>query len=187
MADNDPDRRSFLKVATCAVGGGLGLVGSIPALRLLADPAGRTTVTTPREPLDLGPVDRFRIGGAPRRVDVVAPVLQDGWTSARDVVLGAAWIRRVDASRVEALSAVCPHLGCAITWVGAPGVAGASRTEPAGHFLCPCHDSRFSITGQRQTGPAERDLDPLPVEIRNGRLALTWVRYKLGSSSREPA
>jgi len=183
MAEDDPDRRRFLKVATCAVGGGVGLAASIPVLRLLADPAGKATVSSPREPLDLGPLDRFRIGAAPRRVDVIAPVVQDGWTRARDVLLGSAWVRRVEASRVEAFSAVCPHLGCAIAWVGAPG---APTSEPAGHFLCPCHDSRFAITGERQTGPAERDLDPLPVEIRNGRLALTWVRYKLGSTSREP-
>lgn len=174
MADNDPDRRKFLKVATCALGGGVGLVAAVPVLRFVIDPATKTTVTTPSEPLDLGNVDRFRVGAPPRRVEVIAPLVKDGWTSARDVVLGAAWIRRTEPTKIEALSAVCPHLGCAIGWEGKD-------------FLCPCHDSRFSINGEKMSGPSERGLDPLPVQIKDGRLQLTWVRYKTGSSSREPA
>ena len=53
MADNDPDRRNFLKVATCALGGGVGLVAAVPVLRFVLDPATKTTVTGPTEPLDL--------------------------------------------------------------------------------------------------------------------------------------
>lgn len=178
MADDDPDRRKFLKVATCALGGGVGLVAAVPALRLITDPGGKITVTTPTEPLDLGPLETFRVGGDPRRVDVIAPVVKDGWTSARNVVLGAAWIRRTAETKVEAFSAVCPHLGCAIGW---------EKAQSGGHFLCPCHDSTFAISGERQTGPSERGLDPLPVKLENGRLRLTWVRYRAGGTSREPA
>jgi hypothetical protein len=36
------------------------------------------------------------------------------------------------------------------------------------------------------TGPAERGLDPLPVDVKDGRLQLTWIRFKMGTSSREP-
>lgn len=174
MPDDDPNRRKFLKVATCALGGGVGLVAAVPVLRLIIDPAGKTTVTAPTEPLDLGLVDRFRVGAAPRKVEVIAPMVKDGWTSARDVVLGAAWVRRTEPTKIEALSAVCPHLGCTIGWDG-------------DGFLCPCHDSRFDVTGARQTGPAERGLDPLPVQIKDGRLQLTWVRYRTGTANREPA
>ena len=172
---DDPDRRRFLQVAgCCAVGGGAALAVGIPAVRLLVDPAGKQIVTTPTDPLDLGPVSRFTVGAPPRRVDIIAPVVRDAWTAASDVVLGAAWIRRLDETKVEAFSAVCPHLGCAIGWEG-------------DGYLCPCHDSRFSATGEKQTGPSERGLDPLPVEIVGDRLRLTWVRYKLGQTSREPA
>ncbi len=170
---DDPDRRKFLKVATCAVGGGLGLAAGIPAVKLLLDPSGKQIVTTPKEPLDLGPADRLRVGAPPRRFDIVAPVVKDAWTAASNVVLGAAWVRRTAPDKIEAFSGVCPHLGCAIGWEGDA-------------FLCPCHDSRFSVSGEKQTGPSERGLDPLPVEIKNDRLQLTWVRYKLGTSNREP-
>jgi len=172
----DEDRRRFLKVATCAIGGGVGLAVAGPVLTLLADPAGKTTVTTPTTPLDLGPAEQFRAGAEPHRVDVVAPIIKDGWTAARDVVLGAAWVRRTAPDKLVALSAVCPHLGCAIGW-----------DAIAGNFLCPCHDSRFSVAGDRLNGPSERGMDELPLEVQDGRLQLTWVRYKIGQSRREPA
>jgi menaquinol-cytochrome c reductase iron-sulfur subunit len=172
----DEDRRKFLKVATCAIGGGVGLAVAAPVLTLLADPAGKITVTTPTSPLDLGLAERFRVDAEPRRVDIVAPVVKDGWTAARNVVLGAAWVRRTTPEKIVALSAVCPHLGCAVGWD--PG---------AGNFLCPCHDSRFGLDGAKLTGPSERGMDELPLQIVEGRLQLTWVRYKMGQTTREPA
>jgi Rieske Fe-S protein len=172
----DEDRRKFLKVATCAIGGGVGLVVAAPVLTLLGDPAGKVTVTTPTTPLDVGLAEQFRAGAEPRKVDVVAPIVKDGWMAARNVVLGAAWIRRTAPDKLVALSAVCPHLGCAVGWDAA-----------AGNFLCPCHDSRFSVAGDRLTGPSERGLDELPLKLVDGRLQLTWIRYKTGQTTREPA
>jgi quinol---cytochrome c reductase iron-sulfur subunit, bacillus type len=177
MAD-DPDRRGFLKAATCVLGGGLGLVVAAPALRLCVAPAGRDTVTTPTDPIDLGPVDRLRVGAPWSKVDVIAPVVKDAWTTAHDVVLGSAYIRRVADAQPVALSATCPHLACAVGW------------DPAQkNFLCPCHNSRWNDDGSLvpNTGPAKRALDPLPIEIKDGRLRLTWVRYKIGTADREPA
>ena len=172
----DRDRRGFLKIATCAVGGGIGLVVVAPVLRFVVDPAGAQTVTTPTDPIDIGDADRLRVGPEWRKVDVIAPVVQDAWMTARDVVLGAAWIRRPTASKIEAMSATCPHLGCSV------GYDGTS-------FLCPCHQSRWTADGEvvPKSGPAKRSLDPLPIEIKDGRLRLTWVRYKLDTETREPA
>jgi menaquinol-cytochrome c reductase iron-sulfur subunit len=172
----DEDRRKFLKVATCAIGGGVGLAVAGPVVTLLVDPARKVTVTTPTAPLDLGHAEQFRVGAEPRRVDVVAPIVKDAWVASRNVVLGAAWIRRTAPDKLVALSAVCPHLGCTIGWDGS-----------AGNFLCPCHDSRFSVSGDRLTGPSERGMDELPLAVVDGRLQLTWVRYKTGQTTREPA
>jgi menaquinol-cytochrome c reductase iron-sulfur subunit len=169
----DDDRRTFLKLATCGLGAGVGLAVGIPTLSLVIDPAGQRTVTTPKEPIDLG--DPARVGPTWQRVDVVAPVVRDAWTAARDVLLGAAWVRK-RADKLEALSAVCPHLGCAVGW----------QAEKKS-FFCPCHDSAFSENGEHGAGPAKRGLDPLPIEVRDGRLRLTWIRYKLDTGTREPA
>ncbi len=176
---DDPDRRKFLKVATCALGGGAGLIVAAPVIRLVLDPAGKQTVTTPTEPLDLGPAKRFRVDTPPTRVEIIAPRIQDAWTAARDVILGAAWIRRTGEGPkdLDARSAICPHLGCAVGW-----------DARASTYLCPCHDSRFSATGDKLSGPSERGLDSLPIEVdASGRLKLTWRLYKLGRSSSEPA
>ena len=176
MAADDPDRRKFLKVSTCALGAGAGLALVIPTLRLIAAPGSATTVTGPSEPLDLGLLSRFRFGAEPMKVEVIAPIVKDAWTAAHNVVLGAAYLMKTPGSDIPtALSAVCPHLGCAIGWDGT-----------AKNYLCPCHDSTFGIDGARKTGPAERGLDPLPVAVKEGRLQLTWVRYRAGGSSREP-
>ena len=181
MADNsddsDPDRRGFLKVATCAMGAGVGVVMAGPVLKMVAAPADLETVTTPTDPLDLGSADQLRVGGKWKRYDVVAPVVSDAWTAARDVVLGSAFLRRTAPDKVEALSAVCPHLGCAVGY----------DTEADG-FLCPCHNSRWDKDGKLEpNGKAKRALDSLPIEIQDGRLRLTWKLYKLDTDKQEPA
>jgi menaquinol-cytochrome c reductase iron-sulfur subunit len=171
MAD-ESGRRKFLKLATCGLGASVGAAVGLPTLSFLIDPGDVTTVTSPREPLDLG--DASRLGAGWQRMDVVAPVVRDAWVSSQNVVLGTAWVRKRD--KLEALSGVCPHLGCAVGW------QPATKT-----FLCPCHNSEFGEDGRRQgEGPAQRDLDPLPIAVENGRLRLTWVRYKLDTSAREP-
>jgi Rieske Fe-S protein len=175
---DDPDRRKFLKVATCALGGGVGLVVATPVIRLVLDPAGKQTVTSPKEPLDIGSPDRFREGAPPQRVEIIAPIIKDAWSAARDVVLGAAWIRRTGPkpSDLDARSAICPHLGCAVNWDVAKS-----------NYLCPCHDSRFAVSGEKLSGPSERGLDQLELKTVDGRLKLTWVLYKTGRTTPEPA
>jgi Rieske Fe-S protein len=171
----DPDRRTALRLTACALGGGLAAAAGVPVVRVLGDAAGKTTVTSPKTPLDLGPVERLAIGGDPVSVPIIAPEVRDGWNAAQNVVLGSAWLVRTGPAQCSALSAVCPHLACAVGWD--PGQK---------HYVCPCHDSLFAPSGERVSGPSERGLDPLPVTIKDGRIYLTWTRYRLGGSSREP-
>jgi len=176
MAD-DSNRRDVLKLVTCGVGAGLGLAIAGPVVRLVLAPAGTQTVTTPSAPLDLGAADRVKVGAPWRRFDVIAPVVADAWTSARDVVLGSAFVKRTSESKVVALSAICPHLGCAV---------GYERDSDT--FLCPCHNSKWDGRGELAgDAKAKRSLDPLPIEIKDGRLSLTWKLYKLDTAEREPA
>ncbi len=56
-----------------------------------------------------------------------------------------------------ALSRRCPHLGCLLTY--------ASEEKS---FVCPCHQSRFDLSGRYLAGPAKRDLFKLPVKKTEG-------------------
>jgi Rieske Fe-S protein len=169
----DPDRRKFLTITTCGIGGAVGLAVAVPSLSLIVDPARKQTVTTPRDPLDVG--DLRMLGPEWRKVEVIAPEVRDAWVTEHNVVLGGAWLRQKPNGPVEALSATCPHLGCPVTWQGSS-------------FFCPCHNSEFGPNGElRGNGPAKRPLDPLPIEVKDGRLRLTWVTYKLDTKDREQA
>jgi Rieske Fe-S protein len=64
----------------------------------------------------------------------------------------AAVYRGMDGE-IHVHSAVCTHMGCYVNW------NDAERT-----WDCPCHGSRFKVSGEVVTGPAE---DPLaPIEMK---------------------
>ena len=61
-----------------------------------------------------------------------------------------------------ALSNVCPHLGCKVSWEGATH-----------SFFCPCHNGRFSAEGAPLEGPpkqAGQELIRFPLKIEKGLL-----------------
>lgn len=51
----------------------------------------------------------------------------------------------------QALSARCPHLGCAVHFDSA-----------SDRFRCPCHGSVFARSGKWISGPAKKDLSFIP-------------------------
>lgn len=66
-------------------------------------------------------------------------------------------LHRPTEEEVLAFSAVCPHQGCTV------GIAEE-------HFECPCHGSRFELTGQWQSGPAEQPLRQLEAQLEGTSL-----------------
>jgi nucleotide-binding universal stress UspA family protein/nitrite reductase/ring-hydroxylating ferredoxin subunit len=58
-------------------------------------------------------------------------------------------VYRDKKGNVTTMSAKCTHAGCTVKW------------DASEHgWLCPCHGSRYSATGQVVSGPAERPLAP---------------------------
>jgi Rieske Fe-S protein len=58
---------------------------------------------------------------------------------------------RDGTGQLHVLSAVCPHLGCAVAW-----------NDAEKNWDCPCHGSRFCADGSLIAGPAEEGLKVVP-------------------------
>jgi menaquinol-cytochrome c reductase iron-sulfur subunit len=173
-APGSPSRRRFLGRVTLALGGLVGAVLTVPLVRHLLAPVGVKTVTSSRGRLDAIAVDALPADGTPVQVALVAPEARDGWTVHKGAPVGSAWVRRGEggASPV-AFSAVCPHLGCSV------GYDAEARV-----FRCPCHRSAFGLDGDRKAGPSRRGLDPLPVAVEDGRVKITFRRFRLDVAER---
>jgi Rieske Fe-S protein len=62
-------------------------------------------------------------------------------------------VHRDEAGAVHAVSPVCTHMGCTVTW---------NTAELT--WDCPCHGSRFNCDGEVIQGPAVKDLEPKEVQ-----------------------
>ncbi|HWT30225.1 MAG TPA: FAD-dependent oxidoreductase [Propylenella sp.] len=111
------------------------------------------------------------IAGGPRFVKEnveVAAHLVSGYLSRKpksldELAPGDAAIMKIDGKniaafkdeqgRVHAVSAVCSHMGCIVGW-----------NETDRTWDCPCHGSRFELTGEVIHGPATKPLDPATTE-----------------------
>jgi cytochrome b6-f complex iron-sulfur subunit len=96
----------------------------------------------------------FSIGAA---ADVV-PEVNSGPVPFTD---GKFWLVNLDIESpdgeprkgVMAIYKVCTHLGCLYEWV-----------PVTGRFECPCHGSKFALTGDYLAGPARRSLDRFVIQ-----------------------
>ena len=167
------ERRSLLMGLGVLVGSALATAIVVPATVFLRFPTRRRTVSGGDEPIEVARLVELT-DGVPKRVAVRAARLRDAWNAFTDVTLGTAWLVRSGAE-VRALSSVCPHAGCAV------GYRDEERC-----FRCPCHDSAFSLDGARRSGPTPRGLDALDCTVENGRVRLTWKRFRQGVAGKEP-
>ena len=163
-------RRSMLKMLGSAIATAIGLALAVPAAVFLTFPA--RAKRDDEGFIDVGAVDRLR-EGVPQRVPVIVKRRLDAWTAFTDVTLGAAWLVR-SGNEVRAFSTVCPHAGCSVDW-------------QKDKFACPCHGSVFSPDGARTAGPSPRGMDPLDVEVKDGRVRVAYRRFRQGVGDREPA
>jgi Rieske Fe-S protein len=106
--------------------------------------------------------------GVPKRVDLRARA-RDAWSVQNDTTIGSVWVVKDADGKVSAFSTICPHLGCPIAYGG------------SGIFHCPCHDSDFKVDGSRVTGPSERGMDALDVEVKDNVVNVRYTKYVFGT------
>jgi menaquinol-cytochrome c reductase iron-sulfur subunit len=158
-----PTRRRFYIGAIYAIGGIIGAALSVPALvYLFVLPkarkesewveAGDVASLAPNQPVEMV-FRRNRV---------------DGWKVVSEK--GTAWVVKNADQSVTAFGPQCTHLGCAYHW-----------EEGKGDFICPCHNSLFSLDGKVISGPAPRGLDRYATKVEGGKLLLGDLHKSSGS------
>jgi cytochrome b6-f complex iron-sulfur subunit len=74
----------------------------------------------------------------------------------------------VDA-KMQALYRKCVHLGCSVP-----------HCDKSMLFECPCHGSKYRLTGEYYGGPAPRGLDRFPITIEGGKVVVDTGDLQIG-------
>jgi cytochrome b6-f complex iron-sulfur subunit len=98
-----------------------------------------------------------RFSGSGVQVTVAGSPLDNvGGTALVESTAGVFLLARTGANAFSALDAICSHESCTIT--GADGSA----------YVCPCHGSRYSRSGQVIAGPAKASLRQFATTFTDG-------------------
>lgn len=79
------------------------------------------------------------------------------------------WVVKQPDNSLKVFSPICPHMGCRYNW---------NQDEEL--FICPCHNSVYTIEGKVVSGPAPRGLDTLPIKIKERELYVLYERFEVG-------
>lgn len=146
-------RRDFVTVVVGAVGAVMVLCIGIPAVAYLVSPALKVKKT--EDWVSCGPLENYPIG-IPTLFTFTRTQV-NGWE--KTAISYGVYVLRKEGDQVLALSNMCTHLSCRVSWKDAEVV-----------YVCPCHDAHFSIDGEVVSGPPPRPLDPYETKIENGEL-----------------
>lgn len=164
--ESPPNRRGFItRVLAAALGGLVGTVPVVSGLLFFLDPLTRKRGGSGGNSFLKLPVslDALAINGEPQLVKIVMDKV-DAWNTYLAQPVGAVYLRRVANDKVVAFNQRCPHLGCAVDYKPAEQV-----------YFCPCHTSRFQLTGEKINDIPPRHLDELDIEIRGNEI---WIKFQ---------
>ncbi len=189
------ERRTFLQRFTNAIGLVLGLPLVYPVVRYLTFPM--------FQPLNndwvkLGRAEQLGVPDLPKLIkferklkegflereftkshwavkatpEMLEKIYDDKDREFRDEHGKVVWVNRKDVD-VVVFSGKCPHLGCAYRL--------RKHRRFGQTFVCPCHLTVFSPSGQVLDGPSPRGLDILPVRTTgNGGIEIIDMEFKAG-------
>ena len=149
----DINRRSFMSIATWAIGALIGAALAIPGIAYIIGPALRGRETQ----------EWIRLGST-SKVELNVPTLfkvriqrKTGWIVNEEEL--AVYVRTDNGRDFVAMSNVCTHLGCRVRWI-----------SDQDQFFCPCHNAVFDTEGNVVSGPPPRSLDRYEVMAQDGQL-----------------
>ena len=70
---------------------------------------------------------------------------------------------------MQALYRKCVHLGCSVP-----------HCSKSMLFECPCHGSKYRLTGEYYQGPAPRGLDRFPISVKGGKVVVDTGKVEFG-------
>ncbi len=174
--ESQPDRRGFIKGASCAIGAAIGAVPMAAGVRVVLDPLSRqATAEGGAEFIRLADVSDLP-ESEPMKFAIVEDKT-DKWSRYKDVPVGAVYLLKEtgDSSAddaeapvsVIAYNTVCPHLGCFVDY-----------RKDEQDFFCPCHDSNFDLEGNLLKGVSPRAMDTLEVDEEKLKAGEIWVKFQ---------
>lgn len=155
--NHDVTRRQFLNYTLMGVGGFMAAGMVLPMVRFAADPLFKEQEGG--EFVNVMPVNEITETPQLKKFKVKTV---DGWHRFEEVK--QAYILRYQGE-ILALSPVCTHLGCLVSWEGNPAYPN--------QFYCPCHGGRYKKNGVNIEGtPPTAPLHVYETKIKNGDLYL---------------
>jgi len=144
--DNDqPTRRSALRYGIWAAAGMLTGIAAYPFVRLAA-----------RKSESVKKLAWFRAAELDEMPEVGTVQAELNVRSGEKPDTRVFVTRAPDGS-LSALSAICTHLGCLVSY-----------NRVLGEFVCPCHGGRYNMQGVPIAGPPPRPLAKLPAKAEDG-------------------
>lgn len=180
LAPSDPERRRFLTAAATVVGG-LGVAAAAVPFIESMEPSARSRAGGAPVTIDIGGLKPGQMLSARwrqkpvwvlrRTKDQLAelPKLNDRLKDPMSKELQQPpnlphWdpVQRSIKPEYLLVVGICTHLGCIPGYRPQPGAADLGATWPGG-FFCPCHGSRYDLSGRVMDGsPAPLNLPVIP-------------------------
>lgn len=175
MTEPTPPRRGFLGILA---GLGSAIAAAVPVgagLGFLADPftRKRTNGGSGDGFVRAATLAELPGDGSPQRI-VLRADRRDAWNSFPNETIGAIFLRKLPDGSVQAVTDVCPHLGCKVSF------QQANRC-----FYCPCHASSFDLDGQPKNKIPPRSLDALVTRIDSGVVYVRYQEFAAGKATQE--
>ena len=163
------NRRSFFGALLAIGSAGMGAILAVPVLRYVLYPLYSKSSGSGWS--DVGAASEFSGSKAPV-LKTISFTQHDGW---RQVVSDqSVYVSRNESGEVEVFSAICPHLGCTVSW------------QPnQDKFVCPCHGGEFKADGQHIFGPPPRGMDHLPTQVKDGKLQVHFEYFRSNVPNQE--